>query len=60
MSTTTATASRPFTFTGRLRSFRYAFRGVRLMLTSQHNAWVHAAATLLVVIAGIALQVPRV
>ena len=41
-----------FTFTARLRSFRYAFRGLRTMLFSQHNAWVHAIATILVVIAG--------
>jgi diacylglycerol kinase (ATP) len=60
MSATTATSARPFTFTGRLRSFRYAFRGVRLMLASQHNAWVHAAATVLVVIAGFGLNVSRV
>ena len=58
--TTAITASRPFTFTGRLRSFRYAFRGVRLMLASQHNAWVHAAATVLVVVTGFALNVSRI
>jgi diacylglycerol kinase (ATP) len=41
-----------FSFSGRIRSFRYAFRGVRLILTSQHNAWVHFAATIAVIIAG--------
>lgn len=40
---------RPFTLTERLRSFRWAFRGIGLMLASQHNAWIHAVATLLVV-----------
>jgi diacylglycerol kinase (ATP) len=29
-----------------LRSFVYAGRGIRTMLVSQHNAWIHAVATL--------------
>jgi diacylglycerol kinase (ATP) len=33
------------TFTGRLRSIRYAVRGIGVMVRSQHNAWLHAAAT---------------
>ena len=37
------------TFTGRVRSFRYAFRGLKLMIVSQHNAWIHALATVLVI-----------
>lgn len=44
--------NRPFEFTGRLRSFRHAFRGIFRMLISQHNAWIHAAATVAVVILG--------
>lgn len=47
----------PFEFTGRLRSFRYAFAGIATMLRSQHNAWIHAAATVAVVAAGLALRV---
>jgi diacylglycerol kinase (ATP) len=43
-----------------LRSFVYAGRGLRTVLLSQHNARIHAAATLAVVAAGIALQVSRV
>ena len=41
-----------FSFTGRVRSFRHAFRGIGLMLHSQHNAWIHALATMLVLILG--------
>src|SRR6267378_8047164 len=37
------------TFTGRIRSFKYAFRGLSVMIVSQHNAWIHAAATIAVV-----------
>lgn len=51
--------SDPFTFTGRLRSVRYAMEGIRLMLASQHNAWVHFAATLSVVAAGLVLGIER-
>jgi diacylglycerol kinase (ATP) len=46
-------AARPFEFSGRVRSFRHAFAGLRLMLRSQHNAWVHAFATIAVVAAGL-------
>lgn len=48
---------RPFGFTGRVRSFRFAFRGIALMLRTQHNAWIHAAATVAVVAAGVVLHV---
>ena len=34
-----------FTFTGRVRSVTHAVRGLRLMLVTQHNAWLHAIAT---------------
>jgi diacylglycerol kinase (ATP) len=42
----------PLTLSGRLQSFRYAARGVRLMLRSQHNAWLHAVASCCVLIVG--------
>jgi len=41
------------TFTGRIRSLRFAFNGIRIMLASQHNAWLHAAATVAVICASI-------
>jgi diacylglycerol kinase (ATP) len=37
------------TFTGRLRSVRYALRGVSVMLRTQQNAWLHAVATVVVI-----------
>jgi diacylglycerol kinase (ATP) len=37
------------TFTGRVRSFKCAFKGMRVMISSQHNAWLHAIATALVI-----------
>lgn len=44
---------KPFSVAHRLRSFRYAFAGLRTLLRTQHNARVHAAATVLVVAAGL-------
>lgn len=51
--------SRPFRFTGRIRSFYFAIRGVLRMIRCQHNAWIHAAATLLVLAAGFFLRLAR-
>jgi diacylglycerol kinase (ATP) len=44
--------SSPFEFSGRLRSFKYAFQGIFYLLRSQHNAWLHALATIAVLSAG--------
>jgi diacylglycerol kinase (ATP) len=41
----------------RIRSFRNALAGLWFMLRTQHNAWVHLAATLLVCVAGFALNI---
>src|SRR5574340_561728 len=35
---------------GRLFSFKYAFAGLRHVIVSQRNAWIHAAITVAVVI----------
>ncbi|MCG8016213.1 MAG: diacylglycerol kinase family protein [Candidatus Thiodiazotropha sp. 'RUGA'] len=42
-----------FTFSGRIRSIGHAIEGIKIVLFTQHNAWVHLAATLSVVVAGI-------
>jgi diacylglycerol kinase (ATP) len=47
-----APVRRPFEFTGRVRSFGYAIRGLVRMMQCQHNAWIHAMATAAVVGAG--------
>ena len=43
-------------FTGRLRSVRFALQGIATMLRTQHNAWIHAAATVAVIVLGIACR----
>jgi diacylglycerol kinase (ATP) len=42
-----------FRFSGRVRSVRYALEGIWEMLRTQHNAWVHLAATVAVVALGL-------
>ena len=44
-------------FSGRIRSFKSAFSGIAIMLRTQQNAWIHAAATVAVVSAGIAFGI---
>ena len=46
-----------FSLMDRGRSILYACRGIATMLRTQHNAWIHAAASLVVVSGGIALGV---
>src|SRR5215813_9733056 len=47
------------TFTGRVRSFKCAFRGIRIMIASQHNAWIHSAATVVVLVISFSLGLSR-
>jgi diacylglycerol kinase (ATP) len=49
----------PFSWAARARSFGFAFRGVVTLLATQHNAWIHAAASFVVVGLGLALGVSR-
>ena len=46
-----------FSFVARVKSFGYAFAGLWFMLRTQHNAWVHLAATIAVAAAGFALHI---
>lgn len=41
----------------RLKSFKFAFNGIRIMFANEHNAWIHLAAALLVIIAGLVLKI---
>lgn len=46
--------TKPFRLAARAQSFRHAFAGLSVLLRTQHNAWIHFAATILVVGAGFA------
>lgn len=51
--------NKPFQVEARVRSFKYAGRGLWLTLKSQHNAWIHAVATIVVIIAGLWFGISR-
>lgn len=46
-----------FSLRERVGSFGYALRGLGFMLRTQHNAWIHLAATAVVVASGLALRI---
>ncbi len=49
------TDRRSLTFSGRIRSVKHALRGIGVMVRSQQNAWIHAMATVAVVVVGLAI-----
>ncbi|UCG26514.1 MAG: diacylglycerol kinase family protein [Chloroflexota bacterium] len=49
-----------FTIKKRARSFGYAFAGIGYVLRTQHNAWIHAAITLAVILLALWLEVSLV
>jgi diacylglycerol kinase (ATP) len=48
-----------FNVGARAQSFRYAVRGIVALLRSQHNAWIHAGASVVVIALGIGLGLSR-
>lgn len=45
-----------FSLTSRIKSFKYAFKGIYATLLSQHNFWIHLVVTVLVIGFGIFLE----
>jgi diacylglycerol kinase (ATP) len=48
-----------FSIRSRLQSFGYAWAGICSFFKTEHNAWIHAAATIVVAALAIILQVSR-
>ena len=46
-----------FSLRSRIRSFRYAFAGIIKFVRQEHNARIHAVATVAVIIAGIVFHI---
>lgn len=46
-----------FTIAARLKSFVYAFQGIKIFLKSQHNAWIHLLIAMVVLIFGLLLNI---
>ena len=49
-----------FTIAARLRSFRHAGHGLLFLVRCEHNAWLHFAATAVVIGAGLVLEIDSV
>lgn len=45
-----------FSLRNRIKSFSYAFQGIKTFFLTQHNAWIHALATFIVIILGIVVN----
>ena len=46
-----------FSWKKRARSFRYAFAGIRSLIATEHNAWIHCAAAVCAIAAGAVLRI---
>ncbi len=46
-----------FSIVARARSFTYAFRGIGIIFKTQHNAWVHGLAAVVVIFLGFLLEI---
>lgn len=49
--------NKSFSISNRLKSFGFAIEGIITFFKTQHNAWIHAFATVIVVVLGFALSV---
>ena len=48
-----------FSIVDRIKSFGFALAGIAAMLRTQHNAWIHLAATVVVIVAGVWFALSR-
>ena len=48
-----------FSISKRLKSFTYAGKGLKSFIRKEHNAWIHSAATVLVIMMGIVFGISR-
>ena len=46
-------AEKKFSLRGRIKSFQHAFTGIWTLITTQHNAWIHVVAMVVVVVCGV-------
>lgn len=48
-----------FSINKRLKSFTYAWKGLRDLVCREHNVWIHLAVALLVILAGFVFEITR-
>jgi len=46
-----------FSLTKRLKSFTYAFNGLRILIKEEHNSWLHIVAMIIAILLGFALHI---
>ncbi len=54
-----AKSKQKFSILKRLKSFKYAFAGLKTLLKEEHNSWIHLLATAFVISAGIVYEISR-
>lgn len=48
-----------FSWKARFKSFTYAWAGIITFIKSEHNAWIHLAATIIAITAGFVLHIQQ-
>ncbi len=49
--------NKQFSLSNRIKSFGYAVEGIIIFFKTQHNAWIHAFAAIIVVVLGLVLKI---
>ncbi len=49
-----------FSIKDRIKSFDYAFQGIKIFFSTQHNSWIHLLATIFVLTAGYFLNLSSI
>ena len=52
--------SKKFSFRDRLKSFVYAWAGIKAVLRTEHNTWIHLGLTILSIVLGFVMLISRV
>lgn len=45
-----------FSLTARLKSFLYAFNGLKILFRTEHNAWIHTISAMIAIVMGFAFK----
>ena len=46
-----------FSISKRMKSFKFAFRGISVFIKTQHNVWIHLSAAFIVIVLGVIFNV---
>lgn len=52
-------AGNAFSWKGRAASFRFAWQGIKALFRTEHNAWIHAGLTVIVILLSFLLHISR-